>query len=222
MAVDINLAKTKNPTLPSGPVAYDRGYQDSLNNILRQYFNTIDNVTGSLLDSSGGHFLSFPHIAAQDGANQYATVNTATKVLWDQLDTGLGFTLNADSTATPTYGGIYKIDYSLQFANTHTQIHDTFVWVQVNGVDVAGSASKFSIPNQHGGVDGLAVAYSSVTFEMKPGDKVALLWATNYAATSGGTAGVYMQAQAAQTSPFVMPSTPSAIGSIVFVSGKVT
>jgi hypothetical protein len=38
------VALTKTPLLPFAPVQYDRGYQDSLNNILRQYFATIDNV----------------------------------------------------------------------------------------------------------------------------------------------------------------------------------
>jgi hypothetical protein len=38
------VALTKTPLLPFAPVQYDRGYQDSLNNILRQYFATVDNV----------------------------------------------------------------------------------------------------------------------------------------------------------------------------------
>jgi hypothetical protein len=38
------IALTKTPLLPFAPVEYDRGYQDSLNNILRQYFATIDNA----------------------------------------------------------------------------------------------------------------------------------------------------------------------------------
>lgn len=44
MAVRLKtIALTKAPLLPFAPVQYDRGYQDSLNNILRQYFVTIDN-----------------------------------------------------------------------------------------------------------------------------------------------------------------------------------
>ena len=38
------IALPKAPLLPLAPVQYDRGYQDSLNNILRQYFGTIDNL----------------------------------------------------------------------------------------------------------------------------------------------------------------------------------
>jgi hypothetical protein len=216
------LDLTKAPALPLAPVQYDRAYSDTTHNILRQYFNTLDNVTGQLLSNGGGRFLSFPHIAAQDSTDQYATAtNTATKVLWNTLDSGLGFTLNPNSTATPEFTGVYKIDYSLQVFNTASQIHEAYVWLEVDGVNVPGSASVFSIPNKHGGVDGALVAYSSVTFTVTGGDEVALYWATNLAATSGGGTGVYLHASPAQTSPFAMPSIPSAIGSIVFVSGVV-
>lgn len=38
------IALPKAPLLPAAPVQYDRGYQDTFNNILRQYFTTIDNL----------------------------------------------------------------------------------------------------------------------------------------------------------------------------------
>jgi hypothetical protein len=219
----VELNRTKSPALPFAPVQYDRGYQDTLNNILRQYFNTLDNFVGQLtIDTGNAGLPVLPHIAAQDDTDQYATAtNTATKVLWSTLDSGYGFTLNVDSTATPTYTGVYKIDYSLQFLNTDTQIHDLYVWLKIDGVDVAGSASIFSVPNSHGGTPGALIAYSSITFPVTAGQDIALYWATNQAATSGGANGIYMHEAPAQTSPFAMPSIPSAVGSIVFVSGSV-
>lgn len=217
----IELTRTKAPQLPSAPVEYDRQYSDALTNILRQYFNTLDNFVAQLtVATDGGGLPVIPHIAAQDGTDQYATAtDTATKVLWSTLDSGYGFTLNVDSTATPAYTGVYKIDYSIQFFNTDSQIHDAYVWLQIDGVDVEGSSSIFSIPNSHGGTPGAVVAYSSITFEVTAGQDVALYWATSSAATSGGGTGVYMHAAPAQTSPFALPSVPSAIGSIVLVSG---
>jgi hypothetical protein len=44
----ISLTQTKAPALPFAPVEYDRVYQDTFNNILRQYFNTLDNLIGQL------------------------------------------------------------------------------------------------------------------------------------------------------------------------------
>jgi hypothetical protein len=50
----IQLTRTKAPALPFAPVQYDRGYHDTLNNILRQYFNTLDNFIAQLMASTNG------------------------------------------------------------------------------------------------------------------------------------------------------------------------
>lgn len=59
---------TKNPSLPLAPVEYGRQYQDALNNILRQYFITLDTLNSNTnelvasqqslmwLSNSGGFF----------------------------------------------------------------------------------------------------------------------------------------------------------------------
>jgi len=223
MAGRDKLDVTKAPALPFAPVQYDRTYQDTTHNILRQYFNTLDNVTGQLLANAGGHFLTFPHIAAQDSTDQYATADdTPTKVLWDTLNSGLGFTLNLNSTATPEYTGVYNIEFTLQFFNTDNQIHDAYVWLRIDNVDVNGSGSIFSIPNSHGGTPGALAASSNVTFQITGGEEVALWWATDLAATSGGVNGIYLHEAPVQTVPFAMPSIPSARGAITFVSGVIT
>lgn len=224
MAGKDNLNFTKASAFPLAPNEYDRVYTDTTHNILRQYFNTIDNVTSQLLSNTGGgRFLTFPHIAAQDTTSQYTTTDTATKVVWNQLDSGLGFTLNPNSTATAAYTGVYKLDYSLQLSNTDNALHYAYIWLQVDGVDVPGSASKFLVPARKSvGSDGYVVAYSSVTFEITGGESVALYWAVSKARVLSPSAdGIYMEAYPAQTVPFAMPAIPSAIGSIVFVSGVV-
>lgn len=208
------------PALPTAPVEYDYRREDQFQYALRLYFNLLDTYLAAISGPTGGGSLGMPHIAASDTTSQYAGGNnTATLVTWNTLDSGNGFTLNNDGSATALVDGIYKIDYSLQFANTSTSIHEAYVWLKVNGNNVVGSASKFSIPNSHGGVDGYLVAYSSITFEMNVGDDVTLYWATNLAYNPVGPVnGIYMEAYAAQTSPFSMPSIPSAVGSITFVS----
>ena len=50
----IELNRTRAPALPFAPVEYDRQYADTLNNILRQYFNTLDNFVSQLTLSAGG------------------------------------------------------------------------------------------------------------------------------------------------------------------------
>ena len=185
-----------------------------------------NNLTGSNVNASlftgAGRQLNYPHIAASDSTDQYAdNDDDPTIVKWDTADESLGFTLNLDYTATAEYDGVYKIDYSLQFANTDNAAHDVYVWLQVNGSDLAKSASKFSIPaRKSAGVYSFVVAYSSITFDINAGDDIGLWWATDKAyKTAGPVDGVYMEYIAPQTAPpYAHPSAPSAIGSIVYVS----
>lgn len=45
---ETSLTTVKSPTMPFAPVQYDRAYQDTVNNILRQYFNQIDALVSQL------------------------------------------------------------------------------------------------------------------------------------------------------------------------------
>lgn len=67
------IALTKAPLLPFAPVEYDRAYQDTLNNILRQYFATIDNLAAQFCLSGVYEVANLPG-AATLGAGARAFV----------------------------------------------------------------------------------------------------------------------------------------------------
>lgn len=222
---DAPLRPPKAPNLPNAPLAvYNAGYFDQYSNVLRLYFNQIDNFGAAIGGNDGGGSIRFPYIAASDSTDQYATASdTPTKVLWDAADSINGWTLNANYTATPARSGVYNIAYSLQLVNTDNAIHEATVWLEVNGDFVPKSTSKFTLQARKSAlVYNYVVAYSSVVFEAQEGDEVALWWATSQAATSGGGVGIYIQAEPEQVTPYAHPSTPSAIGSITFVSALPT
>ena len=219
-----NIATIRNTVAPSLPIAmtdYSQQYIDQYSNILRLYFNQLDNFTRALTASNGGSALSFPHIAASDSTDQVATGNdTPTLINFNTLDSGLGWTLNAPGSATAEYSGIYTIRYSLQFVNTANAIHNATVWLRVNNVDLANSSTAFSIPaRKSAGVPSYVAGYSEVTFEINSGDEIKLYWATDLAGNpTTPTDGVYIYHDTAQTVPYARPAIPSAIGSITFVS----
>lgn len=210
------------PALPIASQGYTSSYQDRYSNILRLYFNQLDNITSSLLGPLGMAYLDAPHIAASDSTDQYADGNDdPTIVKWNTLDVSNGFTLNVDNTAQVTEAGIYKIDYSLQFTNTdNTSPHDVYVWLQENGTAIPDSCSRFTVPSAKSAVEpAYIVAYSSIVFSANPDDKIGLWWATNKAYNPvGPISGVYMKHIAAQTTPYARPANPSAVGSITFLS----
>jgi hypothetical protein len=73
-----NIATIRNTVAPSLPIAmtdYSQQYIDQYSNILRLYFNQLDNFTRALTASGGGSALSFPNGAFhQDG---YTTLTNA-------------------------------------------------------------------------------------------------------------------------------------------------
>jgi hypothetical protein len=218
------LIAPQQPRLLAAPMQYDAQYQEQYSNALRLYFNQLQNFNQLFTTSTGGALLQFPFIAASDGGLQYATAaDTPTIIQWDTLDAGNGFTLNVGNTATAQVGGIYKITYSLQFANNDNAIHDAIVWLRVNGstsaADVANSTTVFTLQARKSALlPNYVCGYSEVVFPLNAGDTVGLWWGTNQAATSGGAKGIYIDYRAAQTTPMPYPAVPSAIGSITFVS----
>jgi hypothetical protein len=220
-----NLIPPKAPNLLLAPPAeYEPQYQEQLNNALRLYFNTIDNGLGVVYGPLGGGNISLPFIEASDSTTQYATGNnTPTIIKWNTTALNNGFTLNVGNTATALVSGIYKITYSLQFANNANAIHNAVVWLRVNGstsaADVPSSTTTFTLPaRKSAGEPAFVCGYSEVVFTLNAGDTVGLWWGTDQAATSGGTTGVYIYSLAAQTTPMAYPATPSSLGSITFVS----
>jgi hypothetical protein len=219
------LYKARAPALPLPPVDYEQAQQDQFQNALRLYFNRLDSFLSELSGNQGGGLLGFPYIAASDSTDQLATASdTPTIVKWNTLESGNGFTLNAPGSATAQESGIYKITYSLQLTNTDNAAHDAAVWLKIDTgagfVDVPRSTTIFTVPaRKSAGVFSYVCAYSEVVFTLNAGDEMELYWATNQAySTSPATAGIYIEAIAAQTSPYARPAIPSALGSITFVS----
>lgn len=216
------MAKTiippRAPNLPVGPIEYDQQYQNQLNNIQRLYYNQIDNYLTGVMENSGGRYINFPHLFMSDSSSQYSSGDdTPTLVAWNTTERNEGFVISG-SAATPTYNGAYKIDYRLQVENSDVDMHEIWVWADLNGSNIVNSATKFSVPASTIN-DGYVVAVGSVVIDMDGEDELRLYWATDKAANSLGTIpGVYLEAYAAQTVPFVCPAIPSAYGSITFVS----
>lgn len=219
----MGMEKFRFGNLPIPPSDYSPEHIRQAFRILEIYFNQLDSQTPLQAEyfRGRGNRLINPHIAASDSTDQIATGDdTPTAVNWDTLDSGFGWTLVAPGSASPDYGGVYKITYSLQFINTDNAAHYATVWLKVNNSDAANSATIFSIPARKSASEfGFVCGYSEATFTVDAGDEIELYWATNLAGNpTTPTAGVYMFHDAAQTTPFARPAIPSAIGSITFVS----
>ena len=155
----------------------------------------------------------FPYGAFQDTTDQtIATVTATANVSLNTTDYALGTSIVDGYKIKVDYSGLYNVQFSLQFANGNVAIQDVDVWFRKNGSDVAGSNSKFSVPNSHGGTDGHLIAALNFNIELAKDDYVHIAWATT-------STDVTVEHLAAQTTP-TRPATPSAIVTIQYLSAN--
>ena len=217
------LIPTVAPRLPAATTEWDHRFMEQHSNILRLYFNTIDATFGGLLGSPsnatgnnpGGSYLNFPYAAIQRTTDKTFTANTATLVTLNQNDYVNACTNTGTDGIVVDVAGIYNYQFSVQWANTDTQIHQGWIWLQVNGVDVPGTASRFDVPSKHGSSDGYLISAANFYVSLNAGQHVDLYAAVDNAA-------LYMEAYPAQVSPWVMPSIPSVVATLTFVSTQKT
>jgi len=145
-----------------------------------------------------------PYGAFQDSTDQTAaSTTTAYAITLNTTDFSKGVTVESSSRITFKGGGIYNIQFSIQFANADTQIHDVDIWFRKNGTDLPGSNSQYSVPNSHGGTDGHLIAALNYYAQVNANDYIQLMWRaenTNVSIEYIGT----------QSSP-TRPATPSVI-----------
>jgi len=202
MAGKERLDTTKAPALPLAPVQYERAYSDITNNILRQYFNTIDNLSQQLLSQSGTRFLSAPYGAFQDNTTQTLAANVPTKMLFSVVDYANDVSVVSSSRITVTYSGIYNLQWSGQFQNADNAIHDISVWLRKNGAgpgsDISGSRGVISVPARKSagaGDEGKIISGWNYFVELQAGEFVEIWWDTDNAL-------VTLQAYAADSAVF--------------------
>lgn len=205
------LRNPKAPNLPLSPATPDRQHMDQFANALRLYFNQLDTVNQAVLNTAGGSNLNFPYASIQRTTDLTFAANTPTQVTFDLNDYVNGCTNDGTDGIHVQYAGIYNYQFSVQWANPDTQIHTTYIWLRVNGIDLAGTGSKFDVPAKHGTSDGYLISACNFYVSLNAGDFVEL-----YAAADSTSP--YMEAYAASTSPFTMPSIPSVVATLSFVS----
>jgi len=210
-AVRNQLQTVAPPRLPAAPVEYSQRYGDDLTNVLRLYFNQLSNGLAALLAPEGGKYINNVYAAIQRTTDVSFTANTATQVTFNQNDFLNGAVNDGTDGIAVNQAGIYNYQFSVQLKNTDTQIHSAWIWLRVNGVDVAGTGSKFDVVSSHGGTPGYVIAACNFYVEMQADDTVEM-----WAAVSNTA--VTFDAIGASTSPFAMPAIPSVVATLTFVS----
>lgn len=161
--------------------------------------------------------LSHTYGAFSNNADQnLAAASTAYTVVFNTTDLSSNIS-RASNQFTISTAGTYNIQFSLQLANTDSQAHSAEIWLALNGTDVAGTGSKYDVPSSHGSSDGYLIAVANFLVTVTAGQYIELKIAANQV-ENGVTDGIYIEAYAAQTTPYVRPSIPSSVITITQVA----
>jgi len=199
------------PNLPLGPEEYERRFQDQFANVLRLYFNQLQNALTQLFSSTGGSALRFPYGAFSSYTSQSTTANTATLLTLSTTDFSNAVTLATGSKITVDKAGIYNLQFSVQIQNLDNAPQDMYIWLRQNGTDIVGSTGVIGLPaRKNPGDPSHDIKGWNYFLSMNAGDYVQIYWSPTIATFTVPT-------YAASGTP-TKPSTASVVATLSFVS----
>jgi hypothetical protein len=209
---ETELKKIAAPSLPLAPLQYESRYQDQFANILRLYFNRLDDFIARFNTAADTSGLRVPYGAFSSDQDQTTTANTATLMTLNTTDFSNDVTISS-SKITVAKAGIYNLQFSTQFQNTDNAQQDISIWLKQNGTDIVGSAGLVSIPARKSaspGEEAHEIIGWNYYVSLAAGHYVEIYWSTTNAT-------VTIQAYPTSTGP-VRPSTQSVVATMTFVS----
>ena len=198
------------PNLPLSTDQYDRRCQDQFLNILRLYFNQLQNSLTELLGNTGGKYVAFPYGAFSDFTSQSTTANTATLLTLSTTDFSNAVSIN-NSKITVENAGIYNLQFSVQVQNLDNAPQDMYIWLKQNGTDIVGSTGVIGLPaRKNPGDPSHDIKGWNYFLSMNAGDYVQIYWSPTIATFT-------IHTYAASGTP-TKPSTASVVATLSFVS----
>ena len=199
------------PSLPLGTKEYEQRYQDQFANVLRLYFNQLQNSLTELFGGVGGKYIAFPYGAFSSYTSQSTTANTATLLTMSNTDFSNAVSLQSGSKITVENAGIYNLQFSVQVQNLDNAPQDMYIWLRQNGTDIVGSTGVLGLPaRKNPGDPSHDIKGWNYFLSMNANDYVQIYWSPTIATFSIPT-------YAASGTP-TKPSTASVVATLSFVS----
>lgn len=146
-----------------------------------------------------------------DSTDQTGSVSAGTVMTFNTVDVSDGITLVSSSRITVPNTGKYSLQFSSQFKNTNNAQEDVTVWLRINGVDLANSATQYTIPQRKSAsIFGYGVASLTFLLDLTANDYVEILWIPS------NTTVTLEQLPASVTPAY--PAIPSVIATVVQVA----
>lgn len=195
------------PRMPTPGREYDERFQNQFEDILRLYFNQLDNALRAVIGTNGGQYVDCPNGLFFNTADQtIAAANTAYPVVYNQTYLNNAVVLQSGSTSKieVSVSGIYNFQYSGQIQSTNSSSKNVFLWISRDGTDIGYSARAYSIS----GSSAYAPIAYSFDIDMQAGQYIELM-------ISASDTTVQL---ASETSTSPHPGIPSSVMTVNFIA----
>jgi hypothetical protein len=203
--IDERLNAPAAPNLPLAPMVYERSFQEAFNNILRLYFNRLDNTLQNAFGPNGGRYLDCPNGLFFDlGTYSPAVINTGYPLEFKAPYLTNGVTVVDNTKLTVQFPGVYNFQYSGRLTSTNSSLKTVWVWIVRNGTPVGYSTNEYTVSGS--GTD--TIISWNFNIDLDAGEYIEMYWGADSTNVQIGTT--------APTPPH--PGIPANVVAVNFIS----
>jgi hypothetical protein len=135
------------PRLPSAPVQYEQRFHDQHSDVLRLYFNQVNNTVATVIGPNGAAYLQAPHAMLMSDQDQTsAGITSANTLTYNQPVITQGVEVRNGGEIWFEQPGQYLVTFTLQVTNRSNAVQEFEVWAGFNGSNYPLSNTRFDIP----------------------------------------------------------------------------
>jgi hypothetical protein len=140
------------PRLPSAPVQYEQRFHDQHSDVLRLYFNQLNNTVAAVIGTNGAAYLQTPHALLMSDQDQTSAGITSANILtYNQPVITQGIEVRNSGEIWFEQAGQYLVTFTLQVSNRGNAAQEFEVWAAYNGTNYPLSNTRFDIPARKSG-----------------------------------------------------------------------
>jgi hypothetical protein len=135
------------PRLPSAPSQYEQRFHDQHSDVLRLYFNQLNNAVATVLGTNGAAYLQTPHAMLMSDQDQTNAGTTVANILtYNQPVITQGIRVENSGEIWFDQPGQYLVTFTLQVSNRSNAVQEFEVWAAYDGTNYPLSNTRFDVP----------------------------------------------------------------------------
>jgi hypothetical protein len=143
----LQITLTTPPRLPSAPTQYEQRFHDQHSDVLRLYFNQLNNAVATVIGPNGVAYLQTPHAMLMSDQDQTSAGTTVANILtYNQPVITQGVEVRNSGEIWFEQAGQYLVTFTLQVSNRGNALQEFEVWASYNGTNYPLSNTRFDIP----------------------------------------------------------------------------